>query len=264
MHSPIAPSWSAPPTATAFIASLFAPAEHRDALYALYAFNVEIARVREVAREALPGEIRLQWWSEVSAGERGEEARANPVAAALLATIERYRLATDKLTDLIEAHRFDLYDDPMATGCRSRNLRQQNVLGADSLSLRKFLPAPTRKRSRRRQAIAFAHCRLLRALSAPCGAAPALCAGGASGRVISVRCTTYSPAVPRMVCRRRSPNYATWRAAISTRRMQQCRHCRRCDAGLSSGRAGAAVARSSGAQRSVLRPPTSRHGGGNG
>jgi 15-cis-phytoene synthase len=97
-----------------FLAALFAPAEHRGALNALYAFNVEIARVREVAREALPGEIRLQWWCEFLDGARRDEASANPVAAALLATIERYRLAVAKLQDLIEARRFDLYDEPMA------------------------------------------------------------------------------------------------------------------------------------------------------
>jgi phytoene synthase len=98
-----------------FLAVLFAPAQHRDALHALYAFNVEIARVREVAREALPGEIRLQWWSDVLSGERGGEAAANPVALALLATIERYRLAAETLNALIAARRFDLYDEPMAT-----------------------------------------------------------------------------------------------------------------------------------------------------
>jgi len=96
-----------------FLASLFAPAEHRGALHALYAFNVEVARVREAAREPLPGEIRLQWWTEVIGGARGEEASANPVAAALLATIDRYGLPPAKLTALIEARRFDLYDDPM-------------------------------------------------------------------------------------------------------------------------------------------------------
>jgi 15-cis-phytoene synthase len=53
-----------------FVSALFAPAQHRPALHALYAFNVEVARVREVAREPLPGEIRLQWWSEVINGER--------------------------------------------------------------------------------------------------------------------------------------------------------------------------------------------------
>jgi len=98
-----------------FIASLFAPAQRRGALHALYAFNSEVARVREVAREALPGEIRLQWWSEIISGERSAEARANPLAQALLETIERHALAAPKLIALIEARRFDLYDDPMAT-----------------------------------------------------------------------------------------------------------------------------------------------------
>jgi 15-cis-phytoene synthase len=96
-----------------FIASLFAPADKRNALHALYAFNTEIARVREAAHTALPGEIRLQWWIDVIGGERAEEARANPVAAALLAAVERYQLHTSRLIGLIEAHRFDLYDDPM-------------------------------------------------------------------------------------------------------------------------------------------------------
>jgi phytoene synthase len=96
-----------------YLASLFATAEHRPALYALYAFDGEVARVREVAREAMPGEIRLQWWREVLGGERDGEAAANPVAAALLATIERYRIPVDDLMALIEAHRFDLYDEPM-------------------------------------------------------------------------------------------------------------------------------------------------------
>jgi len=98
-----------------YLATLFAPAPHRDALFALYAFAVEIARVREVAHEALPGEIRLQWWSEVVASERSGEAAGNPVAGALLGTLERYGLPPEKLVDLIEAHRFDLYDEPMAT-----------------------------------------------------------------------------------------------------------------------------------------------------
>jgi phytoene synthase len=98
-----------------YVATLFAPAEHRGALFALYAFNSEVARVRDVAREPLPGEIRLQWWSDVLRGERGGEAQANPVAAALLAGIAQYRLPPDKLIDLVEARRFDLYDEPMAT-----------------------------------------------------------------------------------------------------------------------------------------------------
>jgi 15-cis-phytoene synthase len=96
-----------------FLAALFAPPGARDALAALYAFNIEISRVRDVAREPLAGEIRLQWWSEVVAGGRADEAGANPVAAALLMAMERHSLPADALSGLIEAHRFDLYDDPM-------------------------------------------------------------------------------------------------------------------------------------------------------
>ena len=98
-----------------FLTSLFAPAEHRDALFALYAFNVEVARVREVVREPVAGEIRLQWWSDVFDGARRGEVAAHPVAAALLASMARYRLPPDRFKALIEARRFDLYDEPMAT-----------------------------------------------------------------------------------------------------------------------------------------------------
>ncbi len=98
-----------------YLAALFAPAERRDALFALYAFDAEISRVRDVAREPMPGEIRLQWWREMLSGERAGEAAAHPVAAALLETLSRYKLAGERLVELIEARRFDIYDEPMAS-----------------------------------------------------------------------------------------------------------------------------------------------------
>jgi phytoene synthase len=97
-----------------FITTLFAPSARRRPLYALYAFNVEVARVREAAHQPLPGEIRLQWWRDALAGEWGE-ANTNPVAAALLDTIVRYRLPPQMFVDLIDARAFDLYDTPMQT-----------------------------------------------------------------------------------------------------------------------------------------------------
>jgi phytoene synthase len=96
-----------------YLATLFAPAESRGALYALYAFNSEIARVRELAREPLPGEIRLQWWADVLRGERSGEASANPVASGILAAVGQHHVAAAKLLDLIDARRFDLYDEPI-------------------------------------------------------------------------------------------------------------------------------------------------------
>jgi len=98
-----------------FIATLFAPAGKRGPLCALHAFSLEIAGVRDRVREPMAGEIRLQWWRDVLGGERSGEGAANPVAAALLDTIARFALPTGPLLDLIEAHAFDLYDDPIST-----------------------------------------------------------------------------------------------------------------------------------------------------
>jgi len=98
-----------------FLSALFAPAEHRGAYHALYAFNVEVARVRALVREPLAGEIRLQWWREALAGERAIEARAHPVAAALTEVIERYQLPLDRFEELIEARRLDLGGELLAS-----------------------------------------------------------------------------------------------------------------------------------------------------
>jgi phytoene synthase len=96
-------------------ASLFAPADKRPFLHALYAFSFEIARVRDSVREAMVGEIRLQWWRDALQGEARGDVRANPVAAALDDTIVRFRLPRQALVDLIDARVFDLYDDLMPT-----------------------------------------------------------------------------------------------------------------------------------------------------
>ncbi|MDO8533514.1 MAG: squalene/phytoene synthase family protein, partial [Xanthobacteraceae bacterium] len=95
-----------------FLASLFMPAAARPHVFALYAFNVEIARVRELAREPLAGEVRLQWWREALMGSGQGDVAGNPVAAALIDTIERFDLKRDTLTALIDARQFDLYDEP--------------------------------------------------------------------------------------------------------------------------------------------------------
>jgi 15-cis-phytoene synthase len=94
-------------------ASLFAPADKRPHLHALHAFNFEIARVRDAVREAMVGEIRLQWWRDALQGEARGDVRANPVAAALDDTIVKFRLPRHALVTLIDARIFDLYDDPM-------------------------------------------------------------------------------------------------------------------------------------------------------
>jgi len=98
-----------------FVATLFAPADRRAYMFALYAFNLEIARIGEIAHEPLAGEIRLQWWRDALTGVSHCETSGHPVASALLGALESCRLPVQPLLNLIEARRFDIYQEPMVT-----------------------------------------------------------------------------------------------------------------------------------------------------
>jgi phytoene synthase len=96
-----------------YLSTLVLTGPHRDAVTALYAFNADVAAIRERVSDPAPGEIRLQWWSDALEGEGHGAVRQNPVADALLDTIARYNIPAGTLLRLIGARRFDLYDDPM-------------------------------------------------------------------------------------------------------------------------------------------------------
>ena len=96
-----------------YASALFVPAIERRALLAVYAFNVEISRVREQISQPLPGEMRLQWWSDMLDGAGHGGVEGNPVAAELLLAIRNFRLPVEPLSRLIDEHQFDLYNDPM-------------------------------------------------------------------------------------------------------------------------------------------------------
>ena len=95
-----------------YLSVLYAPADRRDALFALYAFNAEIAGVRDRIHEPLPGEVRLQWWRDVINAD-GPEETGHPTADALRATIGANHLPKAAFENMLEARIFDLYDDPM-------------------------------------------------------------------------------------------------------------------------------------------------------
>ncbi len=98
-----------------YASTLFVPAPQRRALLAVYAFNVEVSRVHEQVSQPLPGEMRLQWWTDALAGLSHGGVEGNPVAAELLLAIRTWRLPVERLSRLIEEHQFDLYNDPMPT-----------------------------------------------------------------------------------------------------------------------------------------------------
>lgn len=97
-----------------FVTALFAPAAKREALFALYAFNAELARVRELVSEPLLGEMRLQWWRDAIEKFYSGGYLAHPVAEGLAAAIRAHQLSRGLFDRLIDARAADLLNGPPA------------------------------------------------------------------------------------------------------------------------------------------------------
>jgi NADH dehydrogenase [ubiquinone] 1 alpha subcomplex assembly factor 6 len=97
-----------------YLTALFAPANRRNALFALYAFNQELARARESVREPIMGLMRLQWWrdslGEIYAGRTRDHAVARPLGEAITA----YGLPQAEFERLIATRERDMDTEPPA------------------------------------------------------------------------------------------------------------------------------------------------------
>jgi NADH dehydrogenase [ubiquinone] 1 alpha subcomplex assembly factor 6 len=92
--------------------TLFAPEARRDDLFAIYAFNAELAGVSEKVSEPLLGEIRLQWWREAIEGLYGGSPRHHDVVLALKSAIGRHSLDRRLFERLIDGRASDLAKTP--------------------------------------------------------------------------------------------------------------------------------------------------------
>jgi phytoene synthase len=119
-----------------YASTLFVPAGPRRALLAIYAFNVEVSRVREMVSQPLPGEIRLQWWTDMLAGQGHGGVEGNPVAAELNLAIRTCGLPVEPLSRLVDEHQFDLYNDPMPTMAALEGYVQDTTSALFSLGAR--------------------------------------------------------------------------------------------------------------------------------
>jgi 15-cis-phytoene synthase len=95
------------------IATLFAPAHARDDLFALYAFNGELARIADQVTEPGLGAIRLQWWREAIERGASGEATGHPVADAFGGVLARRALSRERIAGLIDARTFDVGETVM-------------------------------------------------------------------------------------------------------------------------------------------------------
>jgi NADH dehydrogenase [ubiquinone] 1 alpha subcomplex assembly factor 6 len=100
-----------------FMCALFAPAVRRDDLYVLLAFNLEIAKTREVVSEPLIGEMRLQWWRDVidkiyTSGP--EPVAGHYVLEHLPGLVHKLGLSRHWFDALVDARQTDLDNEPFA------------------------------------------------------------------------------------------------------------------------------------------------------
>ncbi|WP_208441056.1 phytoene/squalene synthase family protein [Bartonella raoultii] len=98
-----------------YISVLFAPKKKRKALAALYAFNVEVSRIREIVHDPLIGEIRLRWWYDSIAHGEIQKNNNNPILADLLAAMTLFNLPKTAFLRYCNAQILDLYHNPIET-----------------------------------------------------------------------------------------------------------------------------------------------------
>ena len=99
-----------------FLTTLFAPGTAREDYCTVLAFNLEIARTREVVSEPLLGEIRLQWWRDAVTAAYADDVRTtgHQVLDPLTELIRRARLPEGLIQALIDGRGADLSEEPIA------------------------------------------------------------------------------------------------------------------------------------------------------
>jgi phytoene synthase len=97
-----------------YLTALFAPAARRESLMALYAFNSEVARIREAVSEPMMGLIRLQWWRDaIGESYDGTLRRRHPVLEVLAQTIAAHGLPRAPFDRLLDAREQDVGGEPI-------------------------------------------------------------------------------------------------------------------------------------------------------
>ena len=95
-----------------YLATLYAPAAARPALFALHALDIELLSVVESTTEPMLGQIRLAWWREQLQALDSGTAPAQPTLAALAAEVLPRGISGASLEPLEDAS-LALFDDDL-------------------------------------------------------------------------------------------------------------------------------------------------------
>jgi NADH dehydrogenase [ubiquinone] 1 alpha subcomplex assembly factor 6 len=148
-----------------YLLSLFVPLARREVVQTLYAFNSEIARVREHVTNPMLGQMRLQWWREGIDAAYGDGAVArHEVLMPLAEAIRQFGFTRGHFERLIAAREEDLAPEPPPTfealeAYAERSSAPLQLLVLEALGA----VSPTANEAAGEAAIAYALAGLLRA-----------------------------------------------------------------------------------------------------
>jgi 15-cis-phytoene synthase len=95
--------------------ALLAPEPSRRALLSVYAFDLELARISQIATESQIGMLRLKWWHEATANALAGQAAEHPVLAGLADAAVGHNLPAELLAGMVEAREAELSTEAFAT-----------------------------------------------------------------------------------------------------------------------------------------------------
>lgn len=98
-----------------YLTCLFAKGAAREAMFAIFAFNLEVAKTREMVSQPVLGQIRLQWWRESIDEIYQGTPRRHEVVLPLAEAVARHGLSRPHFDRVLDAREADLTDEPPAT-----------------------------------------------------------------------------------------------------------------------------------------------------
>ncbi len=148
-----------------YLCGLFAPEEARAGIYALYAFNAEIARTPELVSEPLLGRIRLQWWRDAIAAAYRGGGPPHQVVQALAQAIDRFALKQEVFDAMLDAREAEVEHEAVEDYTMLERLAKATAAGLTTLSLACLgATQPRALQAGRHVGIAYALTGLLRAV----------------------------------------------------------------------------------------------------
>jgi len=120
-----------------FLISLMMPRHHRAAIWAVFAFDIEIAKTKYVVTEAAIGNIRLQWWRDaISEIYAGQKPRRHEVVEPLARAIEKYDLPQELFENAIKAREAEFAPDDIVSQKCFQNYCLQTSLPIDLIVMK--------------------------------------------------------------------------------------------------------------------------------